>query len=288
MMNLLIKNKVIFYPFVIIFSPLFLIYIFAYGSIIGFVGGIVWGMERGLRFINSGAAKRAVAPNKLRLFHKIMIMYIYLHISIFSGLVCIFVGQNRAYKKLKTWLSGGVIFKKKKIGNRPLVMVVDDEVELADNFAERIRSNGVYETIVAHNGLEALQYVDLYERFLGIAENRIGCIVLDIKMPEMDGLTFLKELRKKEGAMMFSGSGSFHRLPVIILSAYEDVEKITDATHPKLGQAVRYIVKPARINDLDELVSTIDSVFANKEQDMIISTYLSANFRINELQKNEP
>ncbi len=100
----------------------------------------------------------------------------------------------------------------------------------------------------------------------------------------MDGLTFLKELRKKEGAMFFSDSGSFHRLPVIILSAYEDVEKITDATHPRLGQAVKYIVKPQSINDLAELMSAIDNVFADKEQEMIISTYLSGNFRIHELE----
>jgi two-component system, response regulator len=75
---------------------------------------------------------------------------------------------------------------------------------------------------------------------------RPGILLLDIKMPRMDGLTVLKHIREDE---------NLHRLPVIMLTsskAEEDRLKSYD-----LGVNA-YIVKPVGFVNLSEAVRTIN------------------------------
>ena len=66
------------------------------------------------------------------------------------------------------------------------IMVVDDAAFMRMRAAKLLAEEG-YEIIEAGNGAEALK---LYE------ENKPDCVLMDITMPEMDGLTALKEIRK--------------------------------------------------------------------------------------------
>jgi two-component system, cell cycle sensor histidine kinase and response regulator CckA len=82
---------------------------------------------------------------------------------------------------------------KKKEGTRDLtgtgrVLLVEDE-DVVRNFAARALSRQGYEVLEAGTGLEAL---DVMEREGG----RIDIIVSDVIMPEMDGPSMLKEMRK--------------------------------------------------------------------------------------------
>lgn len=286
MITFLINHKKIFLALIVITSPIILLSIILYGFIIGFIGGLVWGYEKLKKALSLDVVKDELKVFLLKYIFMIIYLYVSAMICLLAAFVCLFIGPFRAYSNVKSFIKGiwtGEISSKKVV--KPLVLVVDDEVEIAKNIAERIEQTGKYSTILAHNGREALQVLKNNERFLGIAENKVKCIILDIKMPEMNGLQFLQELRKQEGSLMFRDSGAFHQLPVIILSAYEDIEKITSATDPKIGKAVRYIVKPDRIRDLTELISTVDQVFDSKDRDLISQTYLRANQRINELRK---
>lgn len=69
------------------------------------------------------------------------------------------------------------------------VLLVEDE-DVVRSFAVRALKRQGYEVVEASTGIEALEMMDLHE-------DRIDIVVSDVVMPEMDGPTLLKELRKR-------------------------------------------------------------------------------------------
>ncbi|HEY92698.1 MAG TPA: response regulator transcription factor [Dehalococcoidia bacterium] len=112
------------------------------------------------------------------------------------------------------------------------ILVVDDEERILNFLRSKLKASG-YEVLTASNGLEGLEQVEAQEPEL---------IVLDLLMPEMDGLEMLKELR------------SFSTVPVIILTAKgADADRIKGL---QLG-ADDYLPKPF---NPDELVARIEAI----------------------------
>ncbi|MDD4528113.1 MAG: response regulator [Candidatus Margulisbacteria bacterium] len=291
MINSLRKYKTLLLTVITFLSPLILLYLLVYGGIVGAIGGVVWGIEKGRNFLFADSREDKSSNNFFFLIIRmVLVAYVFSFICIVAFVICAILGPFKAFAKLRRgwkYLMDGTAFKynRKKAGRKPLVLVVEDEVDLADYVAGKILTTGKYATVIAHNGKEALRVLEKHERFLGIASNRIGCIVLDIKMPEMNGIQFLQELRRREGVLFFRDSGAFQQIPVIMLSAYEDVQKISDATNPKLGKIARYIMKPEKPEHYDELISAVENVFSGKDQEMVTNAYLSGNYRISELKK---
>jgi two-component system KDP operon response regulator KdpE len=113
-----------------------------------------------------------------------------------------------------------------------VILVVDDEERIVNFLRSKLRVSG-YDVLTASNGKEA------FEQF---HNNNPDLIILDLVMPEMDGFSFLKELR------------AFSQVPVIILSAKnEDVDKIQGLN---MG-ADDYLPKPFNPN---ELIARIEAV----------------------------
>ena len=111
------------------------------------------------------------------------------------------------------------------------ILVVDDDREIVGAVEIYLKKEG-YNIIKAYNGNEALEKVK---------ENEIHLIILDIMMPEKDGLETLEELRKDKS------------IPVILLSAKsEDYDKIGGLNQG----ADDYITKP--FNPL-ELIARVNS-----------------------------
>ena len=84
------------------------------------------------------------------------------------------------------------------------VMIVDDDEELHLLYGLYLRGAS-YEILEAFNGKEA---------FALLEKNRPEVIVLDMIMPEMDGETFLRQMR---------GMAEFNQIPVIIASVNEKI-----------------------------------------------------------------
>lgn len=80
-----------------------------------------------------------------------------------------------------------------------------------------------------------------------LSKQRADVIILDVRMPGTDGLTFLRGL--KAGDKLSS-------IPVVMLSASDELD---DQLQAMAGGAVRYITKPSH---REMLVSTIESVLA--------------------------
>jgi two-component system KDP operon response regulator KdpE len=126
----------------------------------------------------------------------------------------------------------GVMVSRKQSANKCRLLVVDDEIRILNFLRSNLRAQG-YEVVTASNGLEALEQFHATQPDL---------ILLDILMPEMNGLDVLKELR------------GFSKVPVIFLSARgNEREKIAGLD---MG-ADDYIAKPF---SPDELVSRIEAV----------------------------
>ncbi len=113
------------------------------------------------------------------------------------------------------------------------ILVVDDEEGARDLFNTILTDEG-YEVALANGGEEAL---NLFKT------NPFNLVITDIKMPVMDGLQLLQEIRKM---------GS--KTDVIMVTAYGEVESYLKAM--SLG-AAEYINKPIRIKELKQIVHKV-------------------------------
>jgi len=100
------------------------------------------------------------------------------------------------------------------------ILVVDDEPNYQIVLAEILRDEG-FEVFTAESGLEGLPIV---------RETDLDLIISDMKMPGMDGIQFLEQIKKINKG-----------LPVILITAYAEVEKAVEAM--RLG-AYTYLAKP--------------------------------------------
>jgi DNA-binding NtrC family response regulator len=118
-------------------------------------------------------------------------------------------------------------------GDDMKILVVDDEEGARELFNTILTDEG-YEVTLANNGQDALSRMkgDTYD-----------LVVTDIKMPGMDGLQLLQEIRK---------TGS--QADVIMVTAYGEVESYLKAM--SLG-AAEYINKPIRIKELKRIVQKV-------------------------------
>ncbi|SNB44888.1 response regulator [Geobacter sp. DSM 9736] len=113
------------------------------------------------------------------------------------------------------------------------ILVVDDEENARLALTKLLSNEGFVVESVA-NGFEALNY---------LRQQDVNLIITDINMPEMNGITFLKELNK-----------SFPKSNVIMITAYGGVESYIEAMN--LG-AFEYINKPVKIDDLKLILKKI-------------------------------
>ena len=106
------------------------------------------------------------------------------------------------------------------------LLVVDDDPTIREMLDMVFVSEG-YEVITAAHGAAALALVD---------QTRPHVILLDMKMPVMDGWEFLRQYRQRPGA----------KVPVVVLTAAQDDRRqVVD----DIG-AQEYISKPFAIDDL--------------------------------------
>ena len=107
------------------------------------------------------------------------------------------------------------------------VLLVDDEKDFVEMLS--LRLNEVGEKIVtAYSGKECLEMLE--------KKKDIDVVILDIKMPGMDGIETLKEIKKR-----------FPLVEVIMLTGHGSTETAVEGM--KLG-AFDYLLKPADFNDL--------------------------------------
>lgn len=125
------------------------------------------------------------------------------------------------------------------------ILVADDDHEIAELLEIYIKNEG-YESVIAYDGHEALSKLH--------TNPDIGLVILDIMMPEVNGLEVVKEIRKDS------------QIPVLILSAKtSDMDKIQGL----ITGADDYVTKP--FNPL-EIMARVKSLLRRSDNQVHAAT----------------
>jgi two-component system, response regulator, stage 0 sporulation protein F len=116
------------------------------------------------------------------------------------------------------------------------ILIVDDQVGIRLLLNEIFQREGLT-TYPASNGIEALQ---LFE------QQQIDCILLDVKMPGMDGIEVLKKIREQ----------NVH-IPIFMMTAYGEQELIDQASVFKVE---KFFTKPFNIFEVRDNVIRVLSM----------------------------
>lgn len=120
------------------------------------------------------------------------------------------------------------------------ILIIDDEKDFCWLVKEHLELGGNYSVVTETSGKRALQVVE---------ETRPDLILLDILMPDMNGIDVLRKLKESKKTMM---------IPVVMLTAVGD--SVTKSTAARLYDE-DYITKPVRLealkNRIDDLLSRI-------------------------------
>ncbi len=123
------------------------------------------------------------------------------------------------------------------------VLVVDDNADLRGLVAESLRKLGQFTVVTAEDGAQGLErYFDVHP----------DCVVIDVKMPGLDGYQLVRALR---------GDPASRATPLVILSA---MVREKDQLAGFLSGADEYLVKP--VSPL-ELVRTIERAIGLTQED---------------------
>ncbi len=121
----------------------------------------------------------------------------------------------------------------------PKVLLIEDEESLR-NLYTKILSTKNYTIETAADGIDALSVLETF---------RPDVIVLDIVMPNYNGLEFLKILKNND---------DFKSIPVVMLTALSEMRKITECL--EMG-AVGYITKDSTVEEIVQRLNLLlDSI----------------------------
>lgn len=116
------------------------------------------------------------------------------------------------------------------------ILIVDDERDYLNLMRLRLQSNK-YEVITARNGIEALEKIDACKP---------DVVLLDILMPDMDGITVLKKIRAKD-----------KKIPIFIITAFSNEER------RKLAEELNVNGVMDKTADFKEEIENIQKVLKN-------------------------
>ncbi|MBD1925867.1 response regulator [Trichocoleus sp. FACHB-90] len=133
-----------------------------------------------------------------------------------------------------------------------LLLVDDDEVDVMTVRRAFKKNNITNPFYVAHNGLEALAILRDEDNVTKIPRER-RLILLDLNMPKMGGIEFLRELR---------ADPELRSTPVIVLTtSNEDKDKVEAYNLNVAG----YILKPVTFTKFVEAVATLNQYWMLSE-----------------------
>ena len=121
------------------------------------------------------------------------------------------------------------------------VLAVDDDASVCEFYDQALRLSG-YDVVCAFSAAKARD---------ALAKRRPDIILMDIMMPDQDGISFTRELR---------ADAKTSDIPIIVVSGLADAGTLNDAL---LFGAVDYMVKPI---ELDALKAKIERTFAALER----------------------
>jgi CheY-like chemotaxis protein len=125
---------------------------------------------------------------------------------------------------------------------RRILLAEDDPNDVELTLTALGENNLANEVVVVNDGVEALDYLHTRGRFADRPGGNPAVVLLDIKMPKMDGLEVLKRMKAEEG---------LRSVPVVMLTSSREESDLLESY--RLGVNA-YVVKPV---DFREFISAV-------------------------------
>ena len=133
---------------------------------------------------------------------------------------------------------------------KPILLVEDNALDLELTMTALERSQLANEVIVVRDGAEALDYLFRQGSFAQRPEGNPAVVLLDLKLPKVNGLEVLAELRK---------APSLKSMPVVMLTSSEEEPDLIQSY--ELGVNA-YVVKPVDFKQFIEAIADLDIFWA--------------------------
>jgi len=131
------------------------------------------------------------------------------------------------------------------------ILLVEDDPRDIELILNALNDSNLANTIeIAHDGVEAMDYLYRRNTFKSRPVGNPIVILLDIKMPRMDGIQVLEQLKSDK---------QLKSIPVVILTSSRETKDLDDCY--KLGVNA-YVVKPVRFSDFYEAVKQVGVFWA--------------------------
>ena len=134
------------------------------------------------------------------------------------------------------------------------VLVIDDNPTIVELIKYAVNLQGSYQVVVAYDGVQGLEYI--------YAEHP-DCVIIDVKMPRMDGYQLVRCLR-----------GDVHTadVPLIILSALTRQEDRMTGLLSGVDEYLTKPFKPGALNEASQRVLHLTPAERQRRMDFLVQT----------------
>lgn len=133
---------------------------------------------------------------------------------------------------------------------RPILLVEDNPRDLELTLAALAKCQLANEVVIARDGAEALDYIYARGEFLGRAPGDPAVILLDLKLPKIDGLEVLARLK---------GDPAFRQIPIVMLTSSREEKDLVTSYEQGVNA---FVVKPVDFNAFFEAIEDLGMFWA--------------------------
>lgn len=133
---------------------------------------------------------------------------------------------------------------------RPILLVEDNPRDLELTLAALAKCQLANEIVVARDGAEALDYLNVAGRFSERPSGDPAVVLLDLKLPKMDGLEVLEKVKKDPAR---------RKIPVVMLTSSREERDLVKSY--ELGVNA-FVVKPVDFNAFFEAIQDLGMFWA--------------------------
>jgi CheY-like chemotaxis protein len=131
------------------------------------------------------------------------------------------------------------------------IVIAEDNANDAELTLAALRENRLSnELVLVHDGAEALDYLYCRSRYAGRREGNPALVVLDLKMPKVDGIEVLRQVKSDP---------ALKQIPVVILTSSREESDLVRSY--ELGVNA-YVVKPVVFNEFIDAVKLLGGFWA--------------------------